>query len=167
MKGRRTPAFDYCFSAQRMVFDKRGRPFPLLHVIRTKRSFPPSTLLMHTILIVVGLLLSLANLRADDFILSYWCGPTEDQDLDARHAEIAECGFTYAMPPCAGLSPASAKKSLEACKKYGLKYMLNDSRLMQFEPGHPAFKTNLDAMITEYAGHKALGGYHITDEPGP
>jgi hypothetical protein len=122
---------------------------------------------MHRHFIIVGLLLSLANLRADDFILSYWCGPTEDQDLDARHAEIAECGFTYAMPPCGNISPANAKKSLEACKKYGLKYMLNDGRLMQFEPSHPAFKTNLDAMITEYAGYEALGGYHITDEPGP
>lgn len=124
---------------------------------------------MHKLLLLIALLFSAGTVHADanEFILSYWCGPTQDQDLDARHKEIAECGFTYAMPPCAGLSPANAKKSLEACKKYGLKYMLNDSRLMQFEPSHPAFKTNLDAMITEYSKYKALGGYHITDEPGP
>ncbi|MEO7300326.1 MAG: hypothetical protein ABI042_17310, partial [Verrucomicrobiota bacterium] len=102
--------------------------------------------------------------HADDFILSYWCGPPAGENLDQRYAEIAECNFNYAMMACGG-GPKN-REILDACQKHGLKYILYDARIMAFAPENPAFKTNLDAVIFDYAKHPALGGYYIADEPG-
>lgn len=105
---------------------------------------------------------------ADDFILSYWCGPPESvKDLDKAYAEVAECGFNYAMIPCAGTSVKGNKAILDVCKKYKLKFIINDSRLLAAGPGNPALATNLNAVISEYGNHPALGGYFLADEPAP
>lgn len=110
------------------------------------------------------------TVQADDFILSYWCGPPETTnrtELNRRYAEIAECGFNYAMVPCAGTTLKGTKAVLDACQKNKLKYIVGDSRILAFGAGNPALQTNLDAVISEFAKHKALGGYHLVDEPAP
>jgi hypothetical protein len=105
--------------------------------------------------------------KADDFILSYWCGPPPDKDVDQRYAEVAECGFNYAMIPCSGASVEGHKAILDACKKHHLKYIAHDPRLLSFGRENPAFATNLDAIISEFKNYLALGGYFLADEPGP
>ncbi|MDB6121214.1 MAG: hypothetical protein JWQ71_207 [Pedosphaera sp.] len=114
------------------------------------------------------LLLSLPwmTAHANEFILSYWCGPPPGPDMNARYAEVAECHFNYAMIPCNGSTPEQTKAILEACQKHGLKYILYDARLMAKGPQDPAFTTNLDAVLKDYAGHPATGGYFLGDEPG-
>ena len=114
-----------------------------------------------------AVLLSVVTSRADDFILSYWCGPPETQDLNKCYAEVAACGFNYAMMPCTGVSVKGNQAILDACKKHKLKYIAYDSRVLAFDPESPAFKTNLDAIISEYGKHPALGAYFIADEPVP
>lgn len=108
-----------------------------------------------------------ATQAADDFIISFWCGPPPGDDIDKRYAEVAECGFSHAMVPCSGVSIEQNKVILEACKKHKLKYLLRDSRMLQFDGSAPQFKTNLNAIIADYAKYPALGGYSVTDEPGP
>src|SRR4051812_2497457 len=115
--------------------------------------------------ILCSLLLALSA-HANEFILSYWCGPPPGGDLDARYAEVAECHFNYAMIPCNGSTPAQTRAALDACQKHGLKYILHDSRLMAKGPQDPAFATNIDAVLKEYAGHPGTGGYFLGDEPG-
>jgi hypothetical protein len=116
----------------------------------------------------LGLLLAcILPAQADDFILSYWCGPPASENLDQRFAEVAECGFTYAMAPCSGATPEQNKAMLNACQKHGLKYLPIDGRIMAFGPENPAFKTNLDAVISDYGKHPAMGGYFLADEPAP
>ena len=106
--------------------------------------------------------------NGDDFILSYWCGPPETvTNLDKAYAEVAECGFNYAMLPCTGATLKGTKAILDACKKHKLKYIVSDSRLLAFGPENVAFKTNLDTVIAEYTKHPALGGYYLADEPAP
>lgn len=123
----------------------------------------------HRLFFVVYAVLLLLTLpaQADDFILSYWCGPPPTEDVDKRYAEVAEAGFNYAMLPCSGASVQGNKAILNACKKYKLKYIPVDSRIGKFEAANPAFKTNLNAVVAEYGDHPALGGYFVADEPAP
>ncbi len=116
------------------------------------------------IFLVIVLSIGAATTQADDFILSYWCGPPVAEDINKRYAEVAECNFNYAMLACSGSS--SNQAVLEACKKNKLKYVVHDSRILSYGPENPAFKTNLDAIISDYTKHTALGGYFLADEPG-
>lgn len=75
-----------------------------------------------------------ASTNAEEFILSYWCGPPPTQDVGKRYAEVAECGFNYAMIPCSGATPEGHKAILDACKKHHLKYITHDPRLLKFGP---------------------------------
>lgn len=115
----------------------------------------------------IPLCLGLSTLsQADDsFVISYWCGPRPDQDPSVRYAEVAECNFTHCLPPCGGVSVEQNKAILDACEKNGLKYIIPDSRIMAKKPEDPDFAANLDAVIADYAGHSATGGYFLTDEP--
>jgi hypothetical protein len=122
--------------------------------------------MLKSFLVAVAWLI-VTSVHADDFILSYWCGPPATKDVDARYAEVAECGFNYAMIPCSGASVEGHKAILAACKKHHLKYIPADPRLLKFGPENPAFATNLDAVISEFKKFPALGGYFLADEPGP
>ncbi|MDI6828172.1 MAG: hypothetical protein QME62_06795 [Armatimonadota bacterium] len=101
----------------------------------------------------------------DEFIVSYWCGPLPTDNPDVRYAEVAECNFTHAMPPCAGVTIEQNKAILDACAKHGLKYIIPDGRILAKEPNDPSFASNLDAVVADYANHPATAGYFITDEP--
>lgn len=105
--------------------------------------------------------------EAGDFIISYWWGPPSNGDLDAQYAEVAECNFTHAMFASNGTSREQNKAILAACETHGLKYILNDDRVLAHQPSDPAFAANLDAIVTDYANHPALAGYFMTDEPAP
>ena len=123
---------------------------------------------MQLLLILCVLVLIVAvvpGFGADEFIISYWCGPPANTDPNVRYAEVAECNFNYCLPPCSGVTVEQNKAILDACAKNGLKYIIPDSRIMAKNPEDPDFARNLDAVIADYADHPATGGYFITDEP--
>lgn len=104
--------------------------------------------------------------QADDFILSYWCGPPGYvKDLNKAYADVAKCGFNYAMLPCTGLTTKASKDILDACQKNKLKYIVYDPRIPASGPENPGAKTNLAAVVADYSKHPALGGYFVGDEP--
>jgi hypothetical protein len=114
------------------------------------------------------LFVACSTASAGEFIISYWCGPpAEKGDYDAQYAEVAECNFTHACFPCTGASVEQNKAILDACQKHGLKFIPSDGRLLAKQPSDPMFAANLDAVIADYSKHPALGGYFLTDEPGP
>ncbi len=118
------------------------------------------------ILCVLVLIVAIApGFGADEFIISYWCGPPADTDPSVRYAEVAECNFNYCLPPCGRISVEQNKAVLDACAKNGLKYIIGDGRIMAKNPEDPDFARNLDAVIADYADHPGTGGYFITDEP--
>lgn len=124
--------------------------------------------LVQSLLILCVLMLIVAALPAsgaEEFLTSYWCGPPADTDPNERYAEVAECNFNYCLPPCGAISVEQNKAVLDACAKYGLKYIIGDGRIMAKNPDDPDFAANLDAVIADYANHPATGGYFITDEP--
>ena len=125
----------------------------------------PGGAIVQLVLILCLVLLITSTAGANDFIISYWCGPPADTDPLAKYAEVAECNFNYCLPPCSGVTVAQNKAILDACEKSGLKYIIGDERIMAKNPGDPDFEKNLDAIIADYAGHPATGGYFITDEP--
>jgi hypothetical protein len=108
----------------------------------------------------------LPSAAADEFIISYWWGPPATADLAQRYAEIAECNFTHAGFPGGAATVAQNLAILDACQKHGLKFIVNDSRILRHTPEQAEFKSNLDAIVADYAKHPALAAYHVADEPG-
>jgi len=119
---------------------------------------------MYLVFALVIVLLLIVPATASDFIISYWCGPRADLDPIARYAEVAECNFNYCLPPCSAVTPEQNKAILDACAKYGLKYIIGDSRIFA-DPGKPDFSEQIDSVVADYSSYPALGGYFITDEP--
>jgi len=101
------------------------------------------------------------------FFLSFWEGPTPDGDIEAKCAEVAECNFTYLAVPRSSpkgnlihsLDVETNMSMLDACAKAGIKYIIPDERILQGET------TDLEAVLADYAGHPANGGYFLGDEP--
>jgi hypothetical protein len=114
-----------------------------------------------------------AGVRAsDEFIISFWCGPPKAETTLKRYQEIAECGFTVAMPPADVVNQAERadvqtnKKILDLCKQTGLKAILFDDRLfLAKQPNAPDRARNLDGVLADFADHPALAGYFLADEP--
>jgi hypothetical protein len=118
----------------------------------------------HFLTLVISMVCAFSA-SAEDFLLSYWCGPPGDKDVEKRYAEVAQCGFNYAMMACSG--GLNNQAVLDACQKNKLKFIVYDPRILAYGPESPAFKTNLDSIISAYARHPATGGYFLADEPGP
>jgi hypothetical protein len=109
----------------------------------------------------------MADLRAADefFPISYWCGPTAEETTRERFTEVAGCGFTLVLDlESHSAGPARARQVLDHCAAVGLPVIVADARLNPSRPdaGSAAI---LDAVVATYAGHPALYGYHVTDEP--
>jgi hypothetical protein len=100
------------------------------------------------------------------FTLSFWCGPPPEFYQLERFREIKDAGFTLALPPGYGITVEQTHKMLDLCQQVGLKALVTDSRMPLAIGGSEKNKAAIDAVIKEYAGHPALFGYFITDEPG-
>jgi len=99
------------------------------------------------------------------FMLSFWCAPPPEETTLARYREIAECGFNVVLPPCGGWSTDLNRQILDLCQKTGLKAIIGDGRVLAKQPDDPDFTRNLDTVLADYAGHPALAGYFLMDEP--
>jgi hypothetical protein len=127
------------------------------------RSRPPHSRIFLFLCVVVACARAVA---ADEFVISYWWGPPATEDPEKRYAEIAECNFTHAGFPGGAATVAQNVAILEACRKCGLKFIVNDSRILRHTPEQPQFKANLDAIVSDYSKSPALAAYHVADEPG-
>lgn len=110
----------------------------------------------------VAALLGLTMLaHADEFPISFWCGPPAKFLTLERFKEIKDAGFTFVMPSCGGTTREDNLKILDFCEQVGLKAVIADKRI-----GLSKNEKSLDEVIADYAKHPALLGYYITDEPG-
>lgn len=100
---------------------------------------------------------------AKDFLIGYWWGPSEPRQQD--FALVAQANFTVAM--VGGETVADARKLLDLCQANGLKALLlvDGDRLMAKSATDPEFHSTIDGVIRDYAGHPALWGYYVFDEP--
>jgi len=116
---------------------------------------------MRLFLLVLSLMLVVAAAaRADDFLISHWCGPTEA--TQKKFAEAAEAGFNVIM---FGGSVEQNKKALDLCQGLGVKAMIIDGRVMAKSARDDDFEQNLDSLVADYGSHPALWGYYVQDEP--
>jgi hypothetical protein len=105
----------------------------------------------------------------DRFPIGFWFGPPDKFVTPERFKQIADCGFTFTFPACAGAAAnrESNRKVLDAVQSAGLKGFVQDAR-MPFAIGNDATaKPRLDAIVAAYADHPAFAGYFVADEPGP
>ncbi|MEI6914110.1 MAG: hypothetical protein WCL39_03165, partial [Armatimonadota bacterium] len=101
-----------------------------------------------------------------DFMVSFWCGPNPTLDADKRYKEISDANFNVCFPPCEATTVDQQWAALEACRAHGLKYVVQDGRILSKAPTDPDFGGNLDVVVQQWAKHPALAGYFIADEPG-
>lgn len=133
-------------------------------------------------LILVALLLSAVTLRAADappahatakwdpdvFPISFWCGvPVKFISLE-RFQEVADAGFTHAMPGLEQGTPTTEdnQRILDYCRDVGIKAFLYDRRMPHGLGPDGKGKAQIDAIVADYFAHPAFAGYFIGDEPG-
>jgi hypothetical protein len=138
---------------------------------------------LRLVVLLFTLLLCVATLRAADappttrptakwdpdvFPISFWCGVPVKFISQERYQEVADAGFTHAMPGLEGGAPTVAdnQRTLDYCQAVGIKAFLYDNR-MPHGIGHKGEgKDRIDAIVADYASHPAFAGYFIGDEPG-
>jgi hypothetical protein len=108
-----------------------------------------------------------AKWEPEAFPISFWCGPPGKYVTAERFKEIAEAGFTFAMPSCEGsLMPDENKRLLDYARAAGIKAFISDARMPHGLGADGAGKAQIDAIVADYSNHPALAGYFIGDEPG-
>src|SRR5262245_8175282 len=99
-------------------------------------------------------------------ILTFWCGPPLAELDDARSAEIAAAGFTVIGAPCQGdIDPAQTLHALDVAQRHDLHMWVLDHRISPEAVAAADWPAPLDAAVTGYSRHPALGGYVVADEP--
>ena len=104
----------------------------------------------------------------DVFPISFWCGvPVKFISLE-RFQEVADAGFTHAMPGLEQGAPTTEDnlRILDYCRAVGIKAFLYDRRMPHGFGPNGEGKAAIDAMVADYAKHPAFAGYWIGDEPG-
>jgi hypothetical protein len=100
------------------------------------------------------------------FLVTFWCGPPLADFDDARAAEIAAAGFTVVGAPCqGGFDPALNRRALDTARRHGLRVVVQDRRLAPAASAAADWPAPAYAAVAEYAGHPALAGYFVDDEP--
>src|SRR5947209_2665488 len=102
----------------------------------------------------------------DKFPIGFWCGPPDKFATPERFKQIADCGFTFTFPACAGASAnrESNRKVLDAAQTAGLKGFVQDGRMPMAIGNDATAKPRLDAIVAAYADHPAFAGYFVADE---
>jgi hypothetical protein len=108
-----------------------------------------------------------AKSTGSDFLLTFWCGPPLDAFDDRRAAEIAAAGFNVVGFPCEGGYDRDRNlRALDVAARHGLGMLVADHR---FGPaalrGGGDWRPALREAVRDYAGHPALSGYFVADEP--
>lgn len=104
---------------------------------------------------------------ADEFIITFWCGPPLAAFDDTRAAEIAAAGFNLVGSPCEGdLTPLLNLRVLDTAHRHGLRVLVSDPRLHASRPLQEGWQERADRALATYRDHPALAGYFIVDEPG-
>ncbi len=111
-------------------------------------------------LLVLLILAVAAGSRADQFLISHWCGPTEATPEKIREAVGAN--FNVIM---FGGTVEQNRTALDLCQAEGVKALIIDSRVMAKRSRERGFSANLDSVIADYGSHPALWGYYLKDEP--
>jgi hypothetical protein len=104
----------------------------------------------------------------DVFPISFWCGvPVKFISLE-RFQEVADAGFTHAMPGLEQGAPTVQDnlRTLDYCQAVGIKAFLYDGRMPTGFGANGEGKERIDAIVADYASHPAFTGYFIGDEPG-
>src|SRR5687768_6401376 len=104
----------------------------------------------------------------DVFPISFWCGvPVKFISLE-RFQEVADAGFTHAMPGLEQGAPTTQDnlRILDYCGAVGIKAFLYDRRMPSGFGPNGEGKAQIDAIVADYAKHPAFAGYFIGDEPG-
>ncbi|MFC5403338.1 hypothetical protein [Cohnella soli] len=106
------------------------------------------------------------------YAITFWGAPPVGHTNEQRYKEIAEAGFTLVTPPLRGpeqnLKHGSYEENsriLELCARFGMKAIIEDSRMSLALEDKENWKSHLDNIVNDYRSHPALEGYYIFDEP--
>jgi hypothetical protein len=116
--------------------------------------------------LVLGRMEAVAANANAAFILTFWCGPPLDAFDDRRAAEIAAAGFNVVGFPCEGGYDRDRNlRALDVAARNGLGMLVADHRFGAAALKGGDWRPGLRQAVGEYAGHPALRGYFVVDEP--
>lgn len=123
---------------------------------------------LFAIIASIALLPSAARADAhDEFITSYWYGPPPKFTTIEQYRRIKDANFNVVMPPGppdTSITVADNRKILGFCRELGMKAVIFDPRMPTSLAAADA-RSNIDAIVKDYADHPALMAYFIVDEP--
>jgi hypothetical protein len=130
---------------------------------------PMSVLLLSALLLLAAVVPPPAHaakrVAPEEFLISFWCGPSPEETTAERYREIAAAGFNAVLPPCSGpVTPELNQRILALCAQNGLKAVVSDPRL-EADAASSGGEAALDAVVAEYGKSPALLGYFLGDEP--
>jgi hypothetical protein len=101
------------------------------------------------------------------FTLTFWCGPPLDAFDDRRAAEVVAAGFNVVGFPCEGGYDRDRNlRALDVAARHGLGMVVADHRFgVAALRGGGDWRPGARQAVKEYAGHPALRGYFVADEP--
>ena len=97
------------------------------------------------------------------YLITHWCDVPAKFFSEERIKEVIDCGINLVM---GAYDVEMNRKALEYCEKYGVKYMLYDSRIHLAMHNPESMDEYISAVCADYKDYPALHSYHITDEPG-
>jgi hypothetical protein len=99
----------------------------------------------------------------EDFVTSYWCGPTAGHTTFERYQEIKNANFTVAFPIYGSATVEQNRAMLDFCQRLGMKAIIYDNRMPRDMTGD--HKRDVDAVVKDFRDHPGLLGHSIIDEP--
>jgi hypothetical protein len=103
---------------------------------------------------------------ADEFVVTFWCGPPLQSFDDARAREIAAAGFNLIGATCEGhVNPTLNTRALRIAERHGLRMLIKDARVSAAQPLADGWQQKASNAIATYRGHPGLAGFFLLDEP--
>jgi hypothetical protein len=141
------------------VAPRKTVKFVFIDYLLTQGGSPMRTV---SLLFALALLTVTRAASGDEFLISYWWGPTITQEaarlITAANFNVAQVG---------GKSVDEIRTQLDVCKANGLKAIVlpDGDRLMAKPYTDTDFVAGIDSVVRDYSSHPALWGYFLQDEP--
>ena len=113
------------------------------------------------LLVLLTMTMTANAAKLDNFFISLWCGPAEFTQETV--AQVVNANFNVVM--VGSRSHDDMIKALDLCQANSIKGFIVDQRIYNNNHDIEKYKANLDAVMKDYAGHPALWGYYVKDEP--
>ena len=102
--------------------------------------------------------------RAKEFPVACWRGPSPSHNTLEHYQRLRHCNFNI-VGPTGGYRTEEQLRMLDLCEQVGLKVIVVDGRIGSQMVMRDDWQALVAQVVADYAGHRALYGYYLRDEP--